>query len=200
MLNLVLQDNDRHALTNACDIGLKQAAAALSQLMGKPVRVELPRLRILESGSLTGLEAMGEVTGIQLQIQGEVRGSILVLLALENARSLLQLLLGKLPESGEPWSELEASTLEELGNILASACLNALGNLLKLTLLPSIPTLECGEVADVLAHALGLPAEGETVLMIDTTFTSTDIPISGSILLIPASASLGAILSGLRSQ
>lgn len=200
MLNPVLQDNDRDALTKACDIGMKHAATALSQLMGKPVRVELPRLRILESGSLAHLGATGEVTGIQLQIQGEIRGSILVLLAPENARLILDLLLGKLPESGEPWSELEASTLEELGNILASACLNALGDLLKLTLLPSVPTLECGEAVALLAHALGHPAAGETILMIDTTFSSTDVPISGSILLTPASASLGAILSCLRSQ
>lgn len=200
MFNPVLQATDRDALAKACGIGMSHAATALSRLLGKPVRVGLPRLRILEPGSLADLEAMGEMTGILLEIQGEVSGSILVLLAPVNARRLLELMLGKLPVPGESWSELEASALQELGNILASACLHALGDQLGLTLLPSVPTLECGEAAALLDQLLGHHAKGGTALMIDTTFSSTAPPLSGSLLLIPASASLGAILSGLGSQ
>ena len=38
-------------------------------------------------------------------------------------------------------NEINASTLKEVGNILASAYLNALGSLLHMTLIPSVPLL-----------------------------------------------------------
>jgi hypothetical protein len=43
-------------------------------------------------------------------------------------------------------------------------------------------------------------AARQTILMIDTTFSCTDLPISVSILLMPESASIGVILGGLQSQ
>jgi chemotaxis protein CheC len=173
------------------------AATALSQLMGKPVGIEVPRLQILSSGSLAEPLDAGQVTGLHLQILGEVRGSILILLHQENARCVLELLLGKLPAAGAPLSELEASTLKEVGNILASACLNALGSLLQLPLLPSVPHLETGTASAVLALVLAQPAAGEAAIMIDTRFSIADSPCCGSIILIPTEASLAVILGRL---
>ena len=65
-----LQDFERDALTRVCDAGVRQAATALSQLMGKPVGIEVPRLQVLEPGSLAGHLASGEVAGLNLQIHG----------------------------------------------------------------------------------------------------------------------------------
>ena len=191
-----LQDFERDALTRVCDAGVRQAATALSQLIG----IEVPRLQVLEPGSLAGHLASGEVAGLNLQIHGKVRGSILILLPLEDARHLLQLLLGESPLSGAALTELEASALLEVGNILASACLNALGSLLDLTLLPSVPLLKRGDAVEVLTHALGEHSHGEPVLLIDTSFSSAEAPCSGSILLIPALASLNTLISCLASR
>ena len=195
-----LQDVELDALTEVCNIGMGHAATALSQLMGKAVRIEVPRLQIMGPGSLAELLDAQQVAGLHLQILGNVRGSILIVLRQVDARRVLELLLGKLPEPDARLSELEASTLREVGNILASACLNALGTMLKMTLLPSVPQLECGEAADVLNHAMGSQPDGDTVLMIDTTFSSADAPCSGSIFLIPAAASLDVILSCLGTR
>lgn len=191
----MLQENDLRALTEVCSVGMHHAATALSQLMGKPVSIEVPRLVPLEPGALQP----GEVTGLHLQILGNVRGSIVILLRQENARRLLELLLGKLSPAGGPLNELETSTLMEIGNILASACLNALGSTLKMTLLPSVPHLESGPAATVLAHALGHAPAKDAILMIDTVFSVGDAPCSGSILLIPATASLEVILGNLEA-
>ena len=196
----VLQEVELDALTEFCNIGMGHAATALSQLMGKPVHVEVPRLLVLGPDGLAELLHGQQVAGLHLQILGKVRGSIVILLKDENARRVLELLLGSPPEPGAPLSELEASTLREIGNILASACLNALGAMLRMTLLPSVPHLECGDATAVLAQALGHPADGEAVLMIDTDFSIADAPCCGSIFLIPASASLGVICGGLGTR
>lgn len=198
MANHELHDAELKALTKVCNIGMEHAAIALSQLMGKGVSIQVPRLQVLEGSGVSYLLDAQEVTALHLQILGNVRGSILILLLQENAERILELLLGKLPEKGEPLSEMERATLMEVGNILASACLNALGNTLKTTLLPSVPTLMSGKGSEVFARAMARAGDDETVVMIDTMFSVSDSLCGGSIFLIPAPASLWAMLGTLE--
>ncbi|MBJ6799543.1 chemotaxis protein CheC [Geomonas propionica] len=193
-----LHDGELNALTHVCNTGMQHAAVALSQLMGKGVSIQVPRLQVLEGSGVTHLLGAQEVTALQLQILGNVRGSILILLIRENAQRILELLLGQGPKEGEPLSEMERATLMEVGNILASACLNALGNSLKMTLLPSVPALSTGLGSDVLTRALERSDGDETVVMIDAMFSVSDSLCGGSIFLIPAPASLGALLGALE--
>lgn len=200
MANNELHDAELKALTKVCNIGMEHAAIALSQLMGKGVDIRMPRLQVLEGSGVSQLleSESQEVTALQLQILGNVRGSILILLLQDNARHILELLLGKVPEKGEPLDEMERSTLMEVGNILASACLNALGNSLKMTLLPSVPSLVIGKGREILDRAMEPWLDGEAVVMMDTMFNVCDSQCSGSIFLVPAPASLGALLGALE--
>jgi chemotaxis protein CheC len=196
----ILQPAELDALTEACNIGMGHAATALSQLMGKGVTIESPKLLMLEPEGVEELLDAEQVRGLHLQILGNVRGSIVILLREGNARRVLELLLGAEPAPGQPLSELEVSTLKEVGNILASACLNALGVMLKMTLLPSVPTLVSGEAHEVLTQLLEQPAEGEGILMIDTVFSIADALCGGSIFLMPAPESLDAIVTALGTR
>ena len=193
-----LQDGELKALTHVCNTGMQHAAVALSQLMGKGVSIQVPRLQVLEGAGISHLLGSQEVTALQLQILGNVRGSILILLLRENAHRILELLLGEASKAGEPLSEMERSTLMEVGNILASACLNALGNSLKMPLLPSVPALSTGLGGDILSRALERNEQDEAVVMIDAMFSVSDSLCGGSIFLIPAPASLGALLGALE--
>jgi chemotaxis protein CheC len=186
------QEVEPDALTQLCQAGVEQAATALSRLLGRPVRIEPPRLLLLDPASPAGYSA-ARVIGLSLHILGEVAGSFVILLNQGDAGCLLELLLGEPASPVQPLSELETATLKEVGNILASACLNRLAVLLKMTLLPSIPGMECGLAGDVLSHALGhLPGSG-ALLAVETAFSISAPPCSGSIFLIPAAASLDLI-------
>ncbi|WP_224961423.1 chemotaxis protein CheC [Geomonas subterranea] len=193
-----LHDGELKALTHVCNTGMQHAAIALSQLTGKGVSIQVPRLQVLEGASLSHQLGSQEATALQLQILGNVRGSILILLLRENAQRILELLLGELPDAGAPFTEMERATLMEVGNILASACLNALGSSLKMTLLPSVPALSIGLGGDILARALERGDNGEAVVMIDAMFSVSDSLCGGSIFLIPAPASMGVLLGALE--
>lgn len=193
-----LRDTQLKALTDVCTTGMQHAAIALSQLMGKGVDIQVPRLQVVDGCGISHLFEAQEVTALQLQILGNVRGSILILLLRENAQHILQLLLGQPPKEGESLSDMERSTLMEVGNILASACLNALGNSLKMTLLPSVPLLLTGKGSDIFGKALEQGANDEAVVMIDTMFSVSDSLCGGSILLVPAPASLATMLGALE--
>ena len=196
----ILQDVGLDALTEFCNTGMGHAATGLSQLLGQEVRIEVPRLGVPGADSLADLLPEHQVAGLQLQILGTLRGSIVILIKEEDAGRLLNRLLGKVPLPKAPLSELEAATLREIGNILASACLNAFGAMLGLTLLPSVPQLEFGAASTVLARALGQHAGGEAPLMIGTPFSIAETPCCGSIVLLLEPASLGVILRSLGSR
>jgi chemotaxis protein CheC len=196
----VLQDAELDALTEVCNIGMGHAATALSQLMGKGVSITVPRLEILHPGELAQLLHSQQVIALHLQILGNVRGGILILLLEDDARRILQLLLGSNTASALPLSELEVSTLKEVGNILGSACLNALGTMLKMTLLPSVPTLVSGEAGSVLARVMEQTPNGDAVVMIDTMFSIAESLCDGIIFLLPATSSLGTILAALGTK
>lgn len=196
MPNPVLQQADLAALTEVCKIGMEHAATALSQLMGKAVAIEVPHLKFVDKAQLAELVDAQEATALHLQILGNVRGSILILLPQQNALCVVELLLGAAPKPDAPLSELERATLMEVGNILASACLNALGNTLKMTLLPSVPTLVSGS-GDELFARIQEGGESESIVMIDTMFSVSDACCGGSIFLVPATSSLKAMLAAL---
>ncbi|BCG45877.1 Chemotaxis protein CheC -- inhibitor of MCP methylation [Citrifermentans bremense] len=200
MPNPALQQAELAALTEVCKIGMEHAATALSQLMGKGVSIEVPRLKFVDNAKFAGLIEGQEVTALHLQILGNVRGSILILLPHKNALRVVELLLGTAPKPGAPLSELERATLMEVGNILASACLNALGNTLKMTLLPSVPTLMSGSGEALFARIKEQGGESESIVMIDTMFSVSDAFCGGSIFLVPATSSLEAMLAALEKQ
>ncbi|MFA5517604.1 MAG: chemotaxis protein CheC [Desulfuromonadales bacterium] len=129
-------------LKEISNIGMGHAATALSQLIGESIFLRVPQLKITPIGDVPDLLGGPEqvVVGITLQMLGDARGSILLIFPRESAHRLLSRLLGE-KEKTLILNELGASTLKEVGNILASAYLSALGSLLRMNLIPSIPLL-----------------------------------------------------------
>jgi len=194
-----LTDDQMDALQEISNIGMGHAATALSQLIARTVSLNVPRLRVLDlvtvPQALGGAEQL--VFGIYLRILGDARGNILLIFPQESACQLVgKLLMKETPAA--PLDELEASTLKEVGNILASAFLNALGRVLKMTLIPSIPLIShdmAGAVVDYLLVDLGMA--GDSAVMIETDFQAENDPITGHFFLIPDPASLGLILDSI---
>jgi chemotaxis protein CheC len=186
------------ALQEISNIGMGHAATALSQLTGDRVELRVPRVTVTDIAEVPELLGGAEqlVVGVTLRILGDARGNILLIFPQESARQLLARLLGA-AAGGEELDEIAVSTLKEVGNILASAYLNALGSLLHLTMIPSIPLLAndmAGAVVD--AVLIELSQEGDLALMVETEFCG-EVPgqeaIRGHFFLLPDAASLQVV-------
>ena len=92
-----------------------------------------------------------------------------------------------------------AQMMKEVGNILASAYLSALGNLLNKTLIPSVPLLAYDMAGAVVDHALiDLSQSGDFAMMIETDFggePDQGLAIKGHFFLLPDPATLNIFLS-----
>ncbi|GFO69410.1 CheY-P-specific phosphatase CheC [Geomonas limicola] len=171
--------------------GLRQAGSALEQLLGTPVHCEPPQLYPTGAVLAAAPESAepGTATLLRLQIIGKLSGDFLVLLNRRGTCRILELLLGEPPLAADSPSELGISALQEVGNILASACLNGLGEVLHTPLLPSIPRLQQGDAATLLASVLGEAPAGTTPALYEARFAVAGEPSFGSIYLVPDTAS-----------
>lgn len=167
-------------------LGMSHATSALSQLLGHPLTLTVPRVSVLPLNEIPihigGKEKL--VAGLYLKVRGDIKGNILILLPRKSVASIIRMLTGKTAAPGMILSEEEMSVLKELANILASAYLTALSNLLKVPLIPSIPGLAfdmAGAVVDCLLIELG--REGGDAMIIETDFEAPEKEVSGRLLL-----------------
>lgn len=185
-----LTDIQLDALKEVSNIGMGHAATALSQMIGQRVNLRVPRVSVTEISSvpehLGGAETL--MVGVTLQILGDARGSIMLLFPQESAHRLLGCLLQR-EERTLVMNELNVSALKEVGNILASAYLSAIGNLLHKTLIPSVPLLSYDMAGAVVDYVLiDLSQTGNLALMVETDFSgdaSCSNQIKGHFFLMP---------------
>jgi chemotaxis protein CheY-P-specific phosphatase CheC len=128
---------------------------------------------------------------VLLDIFGPLGGAIAVILPEREAHLLLELLLGEETQTALPLCELAASTLQEVANIMASACLNTLAPRLESTLLPSVPRMLVGNTEDLVSEAL--QAVPGASIAIETRFSISAPRCHGSLFIIPAPSLLEAV-------
>ena len=191
------------ALREISSIGMGHAATALSQILDQRIDLRVPKVSITSVGAvpeqLGGAESL--MVGITLQILGDARGSIMLLFPQESACRLLSCLLRR-DIRALVLNELNVSALKEVGNILASAYLSAIGNLLRKTLIPSVPLLAYDMAGAVVDYVLiDLSKGGDVALMIETDFAATgckDPSIRGHFFMLPDPGTLEVFLSALE--
>ncbi|PNU21805.1 CheY-P-specific phosphatase CheC [Geothermobacter hydrogeniphilus] len=185
-------------LCELSNIGMGQAATALSQMVGRTIMVHVPSVTTADIAEVPDLLGGPErlVAGVILRLEGTACGNMLLVLPEASAEQLLQVLLGP---DGSLESELGVSTLQEIGNILASSYLNALGNMLGMPLYPSIPQLAYDMAGAVVDQVLGeIGASSDLALVLETEFAGNDgpgEPIRGHFFLLPDAETLEIILA-----
>ena len=114
------------------NIGYARAAAALSELSGHQISLEVPEVAIHEIHQITTkLQQViaGEVVSINQVFSGPISGNAILILDRE-AAALLNGLLTDRP-TGADLDGAAREVITEVGNIVLNACLGAFGNLLK---------------------------------------------------------------------
>ncbi len=186
------------ALREAGNIGAGNAAMALSSMVKAKILVHVPRAVILPVDRVSALAGGPEVVvaGVYLNVSGEAKGRMLLLLPEAGALQLIRMVLPDEPT--EHLSELSKSALQEIGSILTGSYLNALGGLTGLALRPSVPAFAldmAGAVIDLIL--LELSESEDEVLVIETTFDLAGKAVGGHMVFFPDAGSLGILLGRL---
>jgi chemotaxis protein CheC len=182
-------------LREICSVGAGHAATALSQLTGQRIDLEVPRVLfepVQEVPRIAG-GAESVVAGLYFRILGDARGVIIMIFPEESARAVVRLVSGvEEPDLEDP---LAISAMQEIGNILTSAYLSAIGQLAGLSLIPSVPGYArdmAGSILDLVLIELSRLAD--TALVIETVFQAVGEGIHGHFFLLPDPQTLEATL------
>ena len=198
-----LNEMQLDALREVGNIGAGNAATALSKVVGKRVKMEVPLVKILPLKDvpdwLGGPEK--EVLGVYLTMSGAANGHILFVMTIEDALKIMNILLGDLTPSREQvldMDEIARSAMEEIGIILSSSYLSALADFTGLRLNHSVPALAidmAGAIVDVIL--IEISKRGDYALLIETEFVEEENKIKGYFMLIPDTGSLEIILQAI---
>jgi len=170
----------RSLLARLARAGLENAAVGLSQMIGQKVTMTVPHVTVVPITAVP--ERVGgpesQVVGIYLATEGELTGHIMLIMGIEDATELIDLLLGgevsactATGTSGFEIDPLARSALAEAGNLTASFFLNAVSTLLGRSARPSPPAViveMAGAVLDIMLVSAGQLSD-EVVLM-ETVF------------------------------
>ena len=182
------------ALRELANIASGNAATSLSQMLGREVGLNVPRVLALPLAD--AVEACGDpdedVTAVVIPLDGDIEGVVLLLIDPDGADALCGLL------GVEAGSEIADSALREIGNILGTSCLNALASMTGLHLEPCPPHLATDMLGAIVSSlALAQETSGEIVLVMDSELEVANEPCSISFVLLPSDGGVTDLLTPL---
>ena len=179
------------------NIGAGSAVTALSKMINKRIDMEVPKVELVEFNKL--IEALGGpeelYAGVYFQMYGDLTGNILFLLPYESSKKLIDILLESIEYACES-DVIEKSSLEELGNIMASSYVSSLAALTCIKINISVPALAIDMAGAILSvPAIQYSETGDEVLLIETSFSQGMFCMKGIFLLIPHIESFDRLLT-----
>lgn len=149
---LQLSPLQHDAITELLNIGMGQAAASLSQIVGEEVKLSVPSVQLLSRKQAAAHFQNGSnerIAAIKQQFQGPFWGEALLLFPQTKSLELVRTLV-KADLPPEALLELEQDALLEVGNIILNSCLASLANILTHELHTELPTYISGSAEEIL--------------------------------------------------
>lgn len=160
-------------LKEIMNIGASHASTALSQMVEQPVDLTVPSAHIDTIDNIEKYFANpnDQVRAVLIKVFGDINGLMYFLFSHKNEQKLIDLLLYYIKDK-KIKKELEASVVEELGNVLVGASLTAFSKFLDLSLLHSFSKVFRGSLIDVVKK-VGVEVVGEkgVALMFEIDFS-----------------------------
>jgi chemotaxis protein CheC len=193
---MVLTTLQQDALIELLNIGFGRAGAALSELTGHRVTLEVPEVSIHPISSLAPalkVVANEDVASVHQIFSGPVAGDALLILNHSAAGMLKQLLTDEAPLPLVV-DATAREVLTEVGNILLNACLGTFGNLLQVQVSFSVPRLNLDTLTSVL-ESLVVNREGvRYALVVHAGFQMRQAEVRGVIVIVLSVASLDKLI------
>jgi chemotaxis protein CheC len=184
------------ALIELLNIGFGRAAASLSELTGHRVILEVPQVSvhpITELASALRSMVNDQVATVHQIFSGAVGGDALLILD-HRAAAMLKELLTNEPPLPLVIDASAREVLTEVGNILLNACLGTFGNILKVQVSFSVPSLNLDTLHEVMQSLL-VNREGlRYALVVHAGFKLRDAEVTGYLIIVLSVASLDRLI------
>ena len=192
-----LNSMELDTLKEVGSIGTGNAATALSQMLGRPVRIEQPEVRIMEyNEAIEWIGGPEEITaGVLVKLSGHLTGIMLSVQPLEFVNIVLESVMGKTVGDYSELTEMEHSALVEVGNIMISTFINALSGLSGMEINLTVPAFTVDMQGAILAVPMAeYGGQSDYIMTIGGDFVSENKQVPCHLLMSPDIRSLNALL------
>jgi chemotaxis protein CheC len=173
------------ALQELANIGAAHSATTLSQMLDSQIGMNVPEINVVDIARVGEFLTDELTTMVFFELQGDIpHGGFLVLHFPRDSAIRTATIMQGSHDADHPLSEMDQSTILEVGNIMISSFLSATSDLLGFMMLPSPPVL----VVDM-AHAAitsliaQMTMEVDDVILFRVKLTSEEHNIAGNILI-----------------
>lgn len=169
---VALSELEHDALVEIFNIGVGQAAAAMSGIVGEEVTMSVPSITFLSRSEAASLledahrknqhGSGGErICGVSQHYEGAFQTEALLMFPEDKSLEIVRLMVGESVPLAE-LSEMEQEAMSEIGNIILNSCVGTLANIFQQELHGSLPVYHVGS-SDEILNATG--NRGDTVVM-----------------------------------
>lgn len=179
---------DLEILLELGSIGVGNAATSLSEIIQEPISIEVPKIHTLPPHQVPEFYKIHDrpTTALYMQLSGELPCDILLFFDVEEAKRIAAVMtMAASPEEVDP--EMEASAIEELGNILIGSFLSAISDFIDVKLVSTPPQRVVDSFDAILdSFLIKQSIVSDVAIIFDTHFKRADGDISGILMMFPS--------------
>jgi chemotaxis protein CheC len=180
------------------NVGVGNAATALSTMLGKKVNISLPTTKLINREELLK-EMDRELLIVTCKIEGDLEGNVVVIYNKENAFPLIDLMNGVPEGTLKELDEMAKSAYKEMVNIIAGPYLDSLSQMMSMRLLPKPPIFNYGKLVAIKDSLLSqLPTGFEEVLYVKAMMSIDGKTIFGDMYIVLGKKSLEKVIGILK--
>ena len=180
---LELSELQHDALVEIFNIGVGQAARAMSEIVSEEVTMSVPSIRFLNRADAAAMLGLGHadgqrVGGVSQHYEGAFTTEAILMFPEDKSLDIVRLMVGE----SVPFTELtamEQEAMSEIGNIILNSCVGTLANLFEHELRGSLPVYHIGSSEEIFSTTGG--QAGAVVLMLQIDFILETHQIHGDV-------------------
>lgn len=166
---VTLSELQHDALVEIFNIGVGQAARAMSEIVSEEVTMSVPSIRFLNraaAAALLGNVDGQRVCGVSQLYEGAFTTRAILMFPEDKSLDIVRLMVGDAVPFKQ-LTEMEQEAMSEIGNIILNSCVGTLANIFEQELRGSLPVYHLGSSEDILGASGGSPDTVVLVLHID---------------------------------
>lgn len=166
---VTLSELQHDALVEIFNIGVGQAARAMSEIVSEEVTMSVPSIRFLnraDAAALLGNVDGQRVCGVSQFYEGAFSTRAILMFPEDKSLDIVRLMVGDAVPFKQ-LTEMEQEAMSEIGNIILNSCVGTLANIFEQELRGSLPVYHLGSSEDILGASGGSPDTVVLVLHID---------------------------------
>lgn len=185
---MILTEAQRDALSEIVNIGISKASKQLSILLKDRIEMNVPVVVVDDYGNLPDIldiRTDDEIVCVHQNATGFLTGRVMLLFHSDESRQLVQALVGAIPPMrGVDMRAFEYEALTEIGNIIVSATIASIADLLTSRIGLTIPVYAEGQFGDVSAEIFGPQTDaGGKILAMKTVMRAARRDITGTLVI-----------------